>query len=442
VPDGRYVVSLIGKTGTSQWFNPILAWRPGALATYGVTVDTVAPKVSSASISGTLLSPNGDGHLDTVRAAIAGTGATGWSFAVVPTSGPLAGRAIAARSGNGPSAGVTWNGTASDGRIVADGTYRIQLALLDAAGNHAVRTWTVRVDRTAPRVTVSAPAWFSPNGDGAADGATLAWTSTEPITGVLRIYHGSTVVRSWPVANATRGSVAWNGRNAAGSAVGDGTYSARLTGRDAAGNVSVVAARVVVDRTLSTLRWASSSFFPGDGDGLAARSAISVKLARPAVMTGAIYSGAKLVRTFWSKTSLGAGARSWTWDGRNATGAFVAPGTYEARVTATTSLGTTTLTRAVLVDAFDVRLSATTVRAGQTLTVTIRTVEPLKAAPTVTFVQPGRTAVKKATTSLGAGRYRVSFTVASGAAGAATVTIAGRDTGGGLNTTTRRLTIH
>jgi flagellar hook assembly protein FlgD len=441
VPDGRYVVSLIGKTGTSQWFNPILAWRPGALATYGVTVDTVAPKVSSASISGTLLSPNGDGHLDTVRAAIAGTGATGWSFAVVPTSGPLAGRAIAARSGNGPSAGVTWNGTASDGRIVADGTYRIQLALLDAAGNHAVRTWTVRVDRTAPRVTVSAPAWFSPNGDGAADGATLAWTSTEPITGVLRIYHGSTVVRSWPVANATRGSVAWNGRNAAGSAVGDGTYSARLTGRDAAGNVSVVAARVVVDRTLSTLRWGTSPFFPQDGDALKARSAISVRLSRPAVVTGGIYSGTTLVKRFWLNTPLAAGLRSWTWNGRNEAGAFVGPGRYVARIDATTKLGTTTLTRTILLDAFDVALSATTVRAGQTLTVTFTTVEPLRSAPSVTFAQPGRSGVRKTATSLGSGRYRVAFVVASGPAGTATVTIAGRDTGAGVNSAVTQVAI-
>jgi spore germination protein YaaH/flagellar hook assembly protein FlgD len=441
VPDGRYVVSLVGKSGTVQWFNPILAWRPGALATYGVTVDTVAPKIVSASISGSLLSPNGDGRLDGVRVAISGTGAAGWSLTVTPTSGPLAGRTIASRSGGGGSAGVTWSGTGSDGRVVGDGLYRIQLALLDAAGNHAQRAWTVRVDRTAPGLSLTAPAWFSPNGDGAADGARLAWTSTEPITGVVRIYHGTTVVRSWPVTNAAGGALTWNGRSPAGAALPDGTYSARITGRDAAGNVSQAAARVVVDRTLSTLRWGTSPFFPQDGDALKARSAMSVRLSRPAVVTGGIYSGTMLVRRFWLNTSLGAGLRAWTWDGRNGAGAFVPPGRYVARVDATTRLGTTTLARTILVDAFDVAVSATTLRAGQTLTVTLTTVEPLRSSPSVTFTQPGRAGVRKTATALGSGRYRISFVVAAGSAGSATCVISGRDTAGAVNTTIGRVTI-
>jgi flagellar hook assembly protein FlgD len=439
--DGRYLVSLVGTAGPSRWFNPILGWRPSALPAYGLTIDTVAPKVSSASISGGLISPNGDGHLDAVRATIAGSGASRWAFGVAPVSGSTVGKPIVVRSGGGASVGLTWNGTGADGHVAADGQYRLQLVLLDAAGNHVARTWTVRVDRTAAGLRLAGPASFSPNGDGAADGAALSWTATERVTGNLRVYRGTALVRSWAIANAVGGAITWNGTTASGGPVRDGAYSVRVAGRDAAGNLSVATTRVVVDRTLSSLRWSPSSLLPGDGDGLAARSAISVKLARPAIVTGGIYAGTKLVRTFWSKTALGAGARSWTWDGRNAAGAFVGPGTYEARVTATTSLGTTTLTRAVLVDAFDVRLSATTVRAGQTLIVTFRTIEPLKATPTVTFVQPGRTAVRKTATSLGAGRYRVSFTVASGAAGAAAVTIAGRDTGGGMNTTTRRLTI-
>jgi spore germination protein YaaH/flagellar hook assembly protein FlgD len=441
VPDGRYVVSLVGKTGAATWFNPIVGWRPAALAVYGVTVDTVAPKVTSSSISGGLLSPNGDGRLDTVRATIVGTGAARWSFAVVPLTGPNAGKTIVSRSGGGGSVGLTWGGVAADGRVVADGVYRLQLALFDVAGNHVLRTWAARVDRTGPGLTVGGPPWFSPNGDGAADGVRLSWTATERITGTLRVYRGATLVRSWTITNAAAGATTWNGTNLSGAAVADGTYTVRVAGRDAAGNLSIATRPVIVDRTLSTLRWGTSPFFAPDGDALKARSTISVRLARSAVVTGGIYSGTTLVRRFWLNARLGAGTRSWTWNGRNAAGAFVPPGRYVARVDAKTALGTTTLTRSVLVDAFDVALSTATLRAGQTLTVTFRTVEPLAGSPSVTFTQPGRTGVRKTATSLGSGRYRVSFVVASGASGAATITIRGRDTGGGVNTTTRRVTI-
>jgi len=59
----------------------------------------------------------------------------------------------------------------------------------------------------------------------------------------------------------------------------------------------------------------------------------------------------------------------------------------------------------------------------------------------VTFTQPGRTGVARTATSLGSGRYRVSFVVATGSAGTATIKVAGRDTAGGLNTSSRSLTI-
>ena len=438
--DGRYVVSLVGTAGTARYFNPVFTWRAGALPVYGLTIDTVPPTVSASSISGSLISPNGDGTLDAVRATIAGSGASRWAFGVAPLSNGGVGSPVLVRSGSGRSTGVTWNGNGTDGRPVADGTYRLQLVLLDAAGNHASRTWTVRVDRTPATLAATAPAWFSPDGDGAVDTARLAWSATERISGTVRVYHGTTLIRSWSIAKATGGGVTWNGTTAAGTPVRDGSYTVRVAGRDAAGNLGTTTIPIVVDRTLSGVRW-TSAFDPGDRDALAARSKVAFRLARPAVVTGGIYAGSKLVRSIWSKAPIAAGGHAWTWDGRNNAGAFVPPGTYVARISATTALGTTGLAGSVLVDAFDVRLSATTVRAGQTLTVTFRTIEALKALPSVTFSQPGRAGVRKVAVSLGSGRYRVSFVVASGAAGPGTIAIAGRDTGGGVNASTRPLTI-
>ncbi len=154
-----------------------------------------------------------------------------------------------------------------------------------------------------------------------------------------------------------------------------------------------------------------------------------------------IYSGSTLVRTVWSSRSFAAGTPTWTWDGRDAAGNLVPRGAYTVKVSARSWVGTSVASRSILVDAFGVALSASTVRAGQTLTVTVTTTEPLRAAPTITFTQPGRGVVTRTATSLGSGRYRMSFTVAAGAAGTATIRITGRDTAGGLNTSTRTVTV-
>jgi hypothetical protein len=119
---------------------------------------------------------------------------------------------------------------------------------------------------------------------------------------------------------------------------------------------------------------------------------------------------------------------------------LVPPGRYTIYVGARTTLGTSVLTRTVLVDAFSVALSATTIRSGQTLTVILTTAEPLRSRPTVSFGQTGRAAVAKTATSLGGGRYRVSFVVAPGA-GPAVIRITGRDASGGTNTTSATVTV-
>jgi PKD repeat protein len=148
-----------------------------------------------------------------------------------------------------------------------------------------------------------------------------------------------------------------------------------------------------------------------------------------------------VVRTIWTNRVLAAGTRTWSWNGRTAAGTYVPAGRYVAELTATSSLGSTKLVRSVTVDAFDATPSATTVRAGQTLTITFRSVEALSSRPTATFTQPGKASVKVTATMLSNGSYRASFRVQAGAAGAATVRIAARDTGGRTNATTVTVTI-
>jgi spore germination protein YaaH/flagellar hook assembly protein FlgD len=430
VPDGSYMLALSGTIGTGTYSAPSSSpITPAQLAAFGVTVDTVAPTLTGSSISSAAFSPNGDGSLDTIRVSLSAAGLAGWGFAAAPLAGSTPGAPIATASGTGAVAAWAWNGHASGGAVAPDGSYRLTLWGADAAGNRVTKTWDVTLDTRRPALVSSVtPAIFSPNGDATWETTTLGWSSDEAASGTARIFRGTTTYRSWTVGSS--GSIVWNGRTAGGTALADGRYKFRIDLVDAAGNRSAVDLSVVIDRTASRLAWSPGIFFPQDGDTYAATSRLSFSLTRTATTTLKIYDRAgNYVRTAWSGRSLGAGTWSWTWDGRATDGTYVARGWYRAMLTATSSLGTMTLTRLVLADAFSVVASPLTPSAGETLTLTLRTAEPLAAAPSVTFRQTGRSAVTRTATWLGGASYRVSFAVLAGS-GPASVTIAARDAAG------------
>lgn len=437
------VVNSYNLRGAGIWALGYDGTRPelwAAIETKFVT-DTVPPTLTSASISGTAFSPNEDGVADTISLSLAASGATGWSFSAAPISATTVGAPVRTSSGSGGSVTVVWDGRANSGAGVADGMYRLTLTALDASGNRVSRAWDIRLDRIAPTMTATAPARFSPNGDGAADSAALYWASSESVSGSARIYRGTTLVRSWAIAGATSASITWTGTDATGKAVADGTYTFLVAGRDAASNVASRSVQIVVDRTLGMVRWSRSAFYPQDGDGLVATAKATFSLSRTSVVSVIIASGTTVVRTVWTNRTLPAGTYGWTWNGRNNSDAFVAPGNYQVWVTTTNGLGTTRLGRTILVDAFRVVRSASALRSGQTLTLTLTTTEPLRSNPNVRLIQPGLSMVQRTATSLGSGKYRVTFTIAPGPAGTATIRIAARDSGYGVNASTATVTI-
>ena len=177
VKDGRYVLQLVGtaagRTYSAPSARPVTALQTAA---YAITVDTVAPAITSASASGALLSPNGDGTLDSVRLAMKSTGSIRWTVSIAAANGTL----VRAAGGTGSTAAFTWTGTGDAGKRVPDGRYAATLAAWDVAGNRASRTFPVTVDTTAPTITQSVSlSAFSPNGDGLADTTVLSWTGSE-----------------------------------------------------------------------------------------------------------------------------------------------------------------------------------------------------------------------------------------------------------------------
>ncbi len=434
VPDGRYVLQLVGTASGKTYSAPSARPVTGAqVATYAVTVDTVAPEVVSMSASSTVLSPNGDGTTDLVKLTLRGRGATRWTARVTNAAGST----VRTADGTGATAALTWSGTSAAGKRVADGHYTVRLSLFDSVGNPASRSFPVTVDTTGPVLAVRvSPATFSPDGDGATDAAALAWSSNEEASGTVRIYKGATRIRSWTFRATTDWSTTWDGRTAAGKAVADGRYTVKVSTRDAVGNTRVTSRGVVVDRTVRSLRW-SGGFFPQDADTLRPRAELTWRSTRSGRTTLRLYdAGGNLVRTAWIRKSQAAGSHSWTWDGRLANGSWAPQGRYMARLTLTSSVGKQMLDRPVWAAGFSVSPSPATVVPGQALRIRFATLEPLSTRPTVVFSQPGRTAVKVTATRRADGTYRATFKVAAGAAGTGNVRIRAKDSGGGTNTTT------
>jgi hypothetical protein len=93
------------------------------------------------------------------------------------------------------------------------------------------------------------------------------------------------------------------------------------------------------------------------------------------------------------------------------------------------------------VGAFEIRLSSRTLAPGATLTVTAVASESLRSAPTITLTQAGLPPVKRTGVPAGTGKWRATFTIASGGAGTATVTVSGRDTAGGVEVSRTTVTV-
>ncbi len=443
--DGRYVLQLVGQAGARTYTAPsIRPMTPAQVAAYAVTIDTVGPKLTAASIAGRLISPPRDGRHDAVAMSARSTGATRWRLTAARLTGATAGSPVRTVSGAGGAPRTSWNGRTDTGAAAADGRYRLTLAVLDPAGNFAARSWDVVVDGTAPTAALAAtPATFSPDGDGAADASVLRWINAEPALTTVRITHGTRLVRADTLTGPrTSGSIRWNGRTKSGVRLPDGTYLVRVTVQDSAGNRRTTTATVRIDRTAGWLRWAPAAFYPQDLDALAKTSRATFRLSRAATTTlQVVAADGTVVRTPWTGRRRAAGTVAWAWDGRAAGGSMVAPGTYTLVLTASSSLGSTTLRRPIVVDAFALTLSATKLKAGRTLTVRFSSVEGLKSRPVVTFDQTGRPPVRRFTRLVAPGRYIVSFLVAPGGSGPATVRISATDSAGHRNATVRLVSV-
>jgi flagellar hook assembly protein FlgD len=323
-----------------------------------------AALTASLSPGAALVSPNGDGVLDTVELSVALSAAADWRL-VVRDAGD---HAVASWSGQGDSAAITWDG-ASGGERLADGAYTVELT---AGADEASAAATVTVDTAAPRLAGASatPQTFSPNGDRQTESVTVTYSPAEACSvrvGILDA--GGAVVRwlhGWRAKQAQEYAVTWDGRVSSGGGLApDGAYRFVIERRDAGGNTARQGVRLLLDTTLGFPATGPTSFSP-NGDGVLDSTRLGFRLSRRASVTISVRAGDQVVRTLTLGT-LAAGKHTTVWDGKAGSGEALASCRPTFAVTAVSSVGESSVSRSLVVD-----LTRPRVFAGATRTTAAR----------------------------------------------------------------------
>lgn len=257
VADGTYRWTLESRDG---WLNE------GAVKEGTVTVDTVAPALSSLSLAAdapVTFSPNGDGRSDSV--------AVGWETneagAVDAAIRNSAGTWVRTMSGTtaAGAGSTTWDGRSNAGAYVADGRYTVRLTPRDAAGNLGAPQYRdVAVYSSLTNVKTSAT-WFYPqDNDRLARSTVLSFTLARPATVTWQVKNraGEVVLTRYDNVALAAGtySFTWTGKDQAGAFVPRGFYTSVVAATD--GEAGIVQA---TSMELNAFAFRVSDSTPGRG---------------------------------------------------------------------------------------------------------------------------------------------------------------------------------
>jgi len=138
---------------------------------------------------------------------------------------------------------ITWDGKDTDGNVLPDGIYNVQVWVKDASANVTeVDVDDFVLDTRPPDVKIKKPATslFSPNNDGNADVFILLQadgTSEAEWIGIFKDSKGKTV-KTFEWKNEAPGDVLWDGTDDEGNFLPNGKYNYMISSTDLAGNKS------------------------------------------------------------------------------------------------------------------------------------------------------------------------------------------------------------
>ncbi|HEX4746054.1 MAG TPA: N-acetylmuramoyl-L-alanine amidase [Gaiellaceae bacterium] len=249
-----------------------------------------------------------------------------WTVAVRSSTGTE----VAQGPGSGATVDWTWNSAGTP-----PGSYRWTIS----AGAARPATGSVRAGGGTPPLAIEAlvaePEAISPNGDGQADTAAVTYRLSAPANVTLEIRDVIGGVRATPVDRVWTAA----GQHVVevdGSPLEDGTYSAVITARTAAGVSVESIVTFTVNRTLGLVAVAPVAFSP-NGDGRKDSLTVTFGLATPADVRIRIEREGRWVASPLSASFL-PGAQLFVWNGMRGSG-VVRDGEYTAVVEAIGAVG-------------------------------------------------------------------------------------------------------
>lgn len=205
-----------------------------------VQVPERSPLTLAAELNNELISPNGDGVLESTTLGLSLSRAALVSLRVIDASGAVRRTLADAQALNGFQS-LTWDGKDGAGVVVQDGEYRMALRVVDPAqpAHFEEAELPVDVDNTPPQLRMLAPAGAYSNGRGAltlevdeAHPLGVQVSATPALPGLLAQHEGGGTLELAQLDD-----------------VAEGEYSLQIEAQDRAGNRSQLSQAFTLDRT-------------------------------------------------------------------------------------------------------------------------------------------------------------------------------------------------
>ncbi len=322
-----------------------------------VRVDKTGPIIGSYSVTPKAISPSSSpGITDqaTISYNISKAGTV--EIRIISTTGPMV-RQFGPYLKLSGSHIETWDGNDSSGNVVGEGDYRIEIYLIDSAGNIGnpnPAVMTVAVDNTPPAITglQVLPPFFSPvNSNPAYKTAMLKYNLSESAEVTIKVLDGFNNQIKTIITNIAQSpglkNVTWDGKDDTGVIVPDGTYTFDITGTDAALNSATVTITVQVDNTGPVVNIVSvnpTPFAPDSIDPALRKTDIKYILTDArAFCTAEINIKTRIgavIKNLGSNLVLPTGVlHTVSWDGKNTLSQIVEDGTYAVHIFAVDQAG-------------------------------------------------------------------------------------------------------
>ena len=312
--------------------------------TIAAKVDNTPPRAELFT-SYRQLSPNGDGHLDTILFSQKHSSEEDLWTGIIKRGN----KAVANFRWHKHPGDLIWAGDTEDGSTASDGVYTYELSSVDKAGNavlYAVDGITVEAKTEELRLSLG-PEVFSPNQDGVRDVIKLSLEGQLPgrvSRWELRIIdQRGTELRSYDGRGSVPKAFEFDGNNSEGKTFEDGSYRGILAVVDDQEKSLEAASEFFIVDTTAPVAIVNTDYplFSPDSDGR--RDTITL---RQTAEEGTVWRGelldlfSKVLRTYtWENM-----ATSFEWDGKDGAGRAVPDGIYAYRLSGRDEAGNSTTT--------------------------------------------------------------------------------------------------